>query len=182
VKALHPASFPPVLISDTVGFIKKLPHDLVASFQSTLDEALTASLLLFTVDASDPAFRSQLEVTQSVLKEIGGEKIPNRLILNKIDKLKIDELEELQLEFPNGIFLSAHNIEDVSTLRKIILHFFESEMVETTMVFPYDKGKLLGQLRNKASITEESYDEIGTEVTFKTFKKTLVWLQKEMDD
>ena len=74
VKALYPEAFPPVLVSDTVGFIKKLPHDLVASFQSTLDEALAASLLLFTVDASDPAFRSQLAVTQSVLKEIGGEK------------------------------------------------------------------------------------------------------------
>ncbi|MCP4365120.1 MAG: GTPase HflX, partial [Planctomycetes bacterium] len=87
VKSLYPEAFPPVLVSDTVGFIKKLPHDLVASFQSTLDEALAASLLLFTVDASDPAFRSQLAVTQSVLEEIGGEKIPSRLILNKIDKL-----------------------------------------------------------------------------------------------
>ncbi len=182
VKALHPAAFPPVLISDTVGFIKKLPHDLVASFQSTLDEALTASLLLFTVDASDPAFRSQLAVTQSVLKEIGGEKISNRLILNKIDKLTTKELEELQLEFPDGIFISAHNPEDVSTLRKKILQFFESDMIETTMVFPYDKGSLLGQLRNKANIIKESYDETGTEVTFKTFKKTLVWVQKEMDE
>ena len=90
--------FPPVLISDTVGFIKRLPHDLVASFRSTLDEALAASLLLYIVDVSDPAFRSQLSVTRSVLKEIGGEKIPNRLIMNKIDKLTTQELETLRVK------------------------------------------------------------------------------------
>jgi GTP-binding protein HflX len=120
VKSLQPEAFPPVLVSDTVGFIKKLPHDLVASFQSTLDEALAASLLLFIVDVSDPAFRSQLAVTQSVMKEIGGEKIPNRLILNKIDKLTTEELEELHREFPDGILISAHNPEDVAFLRKKI--------------------------------------------------------------
>jgi len=181
VKALQPEAFPPVLISDTVGFIKKLPHDLVASFQSTLDEALAASLLLFTIDASDPAFRSQLTVTHSVLKEIGGEKIPNRLILNKIDKLTTEELEVLSREFPDGIFISAHNPEDVAFLRKKILEYFESNMIETTMVVPYDKGHLLGQLRTKASIINESYDETGTNVTFKTFPETITWLQKKMD-
>jgi GTP-binding protein HflX len=181
VKSLQPEAFPPVLVSDTVGFIKKLPHDLVASFQSTLDEALAASLLLFTADVSDPAFRSQLAVTQSVLKEIGGEKIPSRLILNKIDKLPTGDLEALQGEFPDGIFISAHNPEDVAFLRKKILQYFESNMIETTMVIPYDKGHLLGQLRTKASIINEAYDETGTEVTFKTFPETLTWLQKNLD-
>ncbi len=181
VKSLQPEGFPPVLVSDTVGFIKKLPHDLVASFQSTLDEALAASLLLFTVDASDPAFRSQLTVTQSVLKEIGGEKIPSRLILNKIDKLTTGELEALHREFPDGIFISAHIPGDVSFLRKKILQHFESNMIETTMVIPYDKGHLLGQLRTKADIINESYDETGTKVTFKTFPEILTWLQKKMD-
>ena len=178
VKSLQPEAFPPVLVSDTVGFIKKLPHDLVASFQSTLDEALAASLLLFTADVSDPAFRSQLAVTQSVLEEIGGEKIPSRLILNKIDKLTTEELEALHREFPDGIFISAHNLEDVAFLRKKILQYFESNMIETTMVIPYDKGHLLGQLRTKASIINEAYDETGTEVTFKTFPETLTWLRK----
>jgi GTP-binding protein HflX len=118
VKSLQPEAFPPVLVSDTVGFIKKLPHDLVASFQSTLDEALAASLLLFIVDASDPAFRSQLAVTQSVLKEIGGEEIPSRIVLNKIDKLTTGELEALHREFPDGIFISAHNPEDGDPVRQ----------------------------------------------------------------
>lgn len=180
VKALQPETFPPVLVSDTVGFIKKLPHDLVASFQSTLDEALAASLLLFTVDASDPDFRSQLAVTQAVLKDIGGEKIPSWLILNKIDKLSSAELEALQHEFPEAILICAHNPANIETLRNKILRRFESNTIETTMVIPYDKGQLLGQLRTKASIMNESYGETGTEVTFKTFPETLAWLQRMM--
>ena len=181
VKSLQPESFPPILVSDTVGFIKKLPHDLVASFQSTLDEALAASLLLFTVDASDPSFRSQLTVTQSVLKEIGGEKIPSRLVLNKIDKLTKGEREALHHEFPDAIFISAHAPGDVAFLRKKIIQYFESNMIETTMVIPYDKGHLLGQLRTRSAIINESYDETGTQVTFKTFPETLTWLKEKMD-
>ena len=88
VRALQPETKPRVLVSDTVGFIKKLPHDLVASFRSTLDEALEASLLLFVVDASDPTYESQLEVSRNVLREIGAEVVPSRLLLNKIDRVE----------------------------------------------------------------------------------------------
>jgi GTP-binding protein HflX len=76
VRALQPEAKPRVLVSDTVGFIKKLPHDLVASFRSTLAEALEASLLLFVVDASDPTYESQLEVSREVLREIGADAFP----------------------------------------------------------------------------------------------------------
>ena len=73
VRILQPETRPRVLVSDTVGFIKQLPHDLVASFRSTLAEALEASLLLFVVDASDPTYEAQLEVSRSVLREIGAD-------------------------------------------------------------------------------------------------------------
>ena len=85
VRALHPESVPRVLVSDTVGFIKNLPHGLVASFKSTLDEALEASLLLHVIDASDPGFERQLEVTDGVLEEIGANVVPRLLVFNKID-------------------------------------------------------------------------------------------------
>src|SRR5262249_14707491 len=93
VRALHPETRPRLLISDTVGFIKKLPHDLVASFRSTLDEALEASLLLYVVDASDPTHEAQLEVTSSVLREIGAESVPSKLLLNKSDRVDAREHE-----------------------------------------------------------------------------------------
>lgn len=76
VRTLQPATVPKVLVSDTVGFIKNLPHGLVASFKSTLDEALSASLLLHAIDASDPGFEAQLEVTDKVLAEIGADRVP----------------------------------------------------------------------------------------------------------
>ncbi|HXN74387.1 MAG TPA: GTPase HflX [Candidatus Acidoferrales bacterium] len=85
VRALHPETQPRILVSDTVGFIRNLPHDLVASFRSTLDEALDASLLLHVVDAADPAFRSHIQVTKEVLEDIGAGKLPSLVILNKID-------------------------------------------------------------------------------------------------
>jgi GTP-binding protein HflX len=180
VRPLHPKGFPPVLVSDTVGFIKKLPHDLVASFRSTLDEALAASVLLFTVDASDPAFRSQLEVTKTVLAEIGADEIESRLILNKVDRLSTEEIAVLRSEFPDGIFISAHRPDDIASLRRYILDFFEIGMVESTMNVPYDKGQLLGQLRERARVIKESYEETGTDVTFKAFPETVAWLQKNL--
>src|SRR3990167_5154045 len=85
VRALHPETVPRVLVSDTVGFIKNLPHGLVASFKSTLDEALDASLLLHVIDASDPGFERQLEVTDKVLEEIGANDVPRIRVFNKID-------------------------------------------------------------------------------------------------
>ena len=180
VRAMHPKSFPQVLVSDTVGFIKKLPHDLVASFRSTLDEALSASLLLFTVDASDPSFRSQLEVTQTVLREIGAETIASKLILNKIDRLTPSEVDVLRTEFPDGIFLSAHRGEDVTRLREEILAFFSVDMSEETFVIPYDKGHLLAELREKSVFHLESYEEDGSVIRVKSFPEILAWVHQEL--
>src|SRR5688572_1849600 len=87
VRALQPESVPRVLVSDTVGFIKNLPHGLVASFKSTLDEALEASLLAHVIDASDPGFERQLAVTEEVLAEIGAKAVPRILVFNKIDRV-----------------------------------------------------------------------------------------------
>jgi GTPase len=92
VRALKPEVKPRILVSDTVGFIKKLPHDLVASFRSTLEEAKDASLLLHLVDASDPAFRDQYRVTREVLEEIGAGDGPSLLVLNKADQLDESQL------------------------------------------------------------------------------------------
>src|SRR6202451_3817616 len=84
VRALHPETRPRILVSDTVGFIRNLPHDLVASFRSTLDEALDASLLLHVVDTTDPAMRSHIQVTKEVLEGIGAGTRPSCLILTTI--------------------------------------------------------------------------------------------------
>lgn len=165
VRALYPETTPRILISDTVGFIKKLPHDLVASFRSTLDEALEASLLLYVVDCSDPGFRGQLEVTRQVLGEIGADSVPSRLILNKIDKITPEELHALRVEHPDAIALSAHEPADVAGLRELILAFFEADMEETVISIPYALGRVVGQVRSGMRVLAEAFDEHGTHLT-----------------
>ena len=111
VRALQPETRPRILVSDTVGFIQKLPHDLVASFRSTLDEALEASLLLYVVDAADPTHEAQLDVTHEVLREIGADKVPSMLLLNKADRLDADARTSLARKHraDDAIVLSAHD-------------------------------------------------------------------------
>src|SRR5436190_1141039 len=105
VRALHPETVPRVLVSDTVGFIKNLPHALVVSFKSTLDEALEASLLAHVVDASDAGHERQLAVTEEVLDEIGAQGVPRLLVFNKIDRGG-DEAA-LRARYPGCIVISA---------------------------------------------------------------------------
>jgi GTPase len=161
IRALQPETKPRVLISDTVGFIKKLPHDLVASFRSTLAEALDASLLLFVVDASDPTYESQLDVSRSVLREIGADAVPSRLLLNKIDRVSEADRVALRAKHPNAILLSANSPEDVAALRESIVAFFETAMVEDQLVLPYGKQGLLNDVYENARVLSEDYDTTG---------------------
>ena len=161
VRAMRPETTPRVLVSDTVGFIKKLPHDLVASFRSTLAEALDASLLLFVVDASDPTYEAQLEVTRSVLHEIGADVVPSRLILNKMDRVGAVDRAALLAKHPEAIVLSAKSAEDVSALRETIIAFFESMMVEEQLTLPYAKQGLLGDIYENARVLSEDFDATG---------------------
>src|SRR3954469_4107624 len=131
VRMLHPETVPRVLVSDTVGFIKNLPHGLVASFKSTLDEALEASLLLHVVDASDAGFERQLAVTEEVLAEIGAKDVPRLLIFNKIDRT-VDAAEReaaLSARHPGCIVMSAKREGDVARLREAIIAFFQRHLV-----------------------------------------------------
>jgi GTP-binding protein HflX len=161
VRALHPETKPRVLVSDTVGFIKKLPHDLVASFRSTLDEALEASLLLFVVDASDPTYESQLEVSRNVLRDIGAEVVPSRVLLNKIDRLSEADRAALRTKHPEAILLSAKSLQDVAALRETIVAFFEAAMVEDQFVLPYAKQAMIGEVYENTRVLSEEYDTTG---------------------
>jgi GTP-binding protein HflX len=161
VRALKPDAKPRVLVSDTVGFIKRLPHDLVASFKSTLDEASEASLLLFVVDASDPTYEVQLEVTRAVLTEIGADVVPSRLLLNKIDLVGEDARAALLVKHPDAILLSSKSATDVAALRETIIAFFEASMVEDQLVLPYAKQGLLGDVYESTRVLFEDYDATG---------------------
>jgi GTP-binding protein HflX len=180
VRALHPATKPRVLVSDTVGFIKKLPHDLVASFRSTLAEALEASLLLFVVDASDPTYESQLEVSRTVLREIGADVVPSRLLLNKIDRVSEADRDALREKHPDATLLSATSPEDVAALRETIITFFEAAMVEDQLVLPYAKQGLLSEIYENARVLSEDYNTIGRIIKVRGLPGAIARLQRTL--
>lgn len=183
IRPLHPESRPKILISDTVGFIKKLPHDLVASFKSTLDEALHASLLLYVVDCSDNSFRSQLEVTQNVLAEVGVGDAPFLLVLNKRDKVSEEDQAQLQAEFPNAILISTRSPEDLKRLREKVLSYFESDMVDAELFIPYlAQSAVIGELRQRVRVLSESYNELGMTVKIRAPSEVLQHFQQRLKD
>jgi GTP-binding protein HflX len=162
VRLLDPPSDPPTLVGDTVGFIKKLPHQLVASFRSTLDEALEASWLLHLADASDPTFRSQLEVTREVLADIGADVVPYKLVLNKADRLSPEQQAELAAEFPDAMIVSAHRDEDVARVREAILAFFDGDLEEREIFVPYARHGAVGAMHSSARVMAERHEAEGT--------------------
>lgn len=180
VRALHPETHPRILVSDTVGFIKKLPHDLVASFRSTLDEAHEADLLLFLVDSSDPTWRSQLEVTKTVLAEIGAAEIPSLLVLNKSDKLDRAQSALLHREFPEAVMMSALKPEDVEALKARLREFFEQGMEETELVIPYTRNELAAEIRASTTVVDEKFQEDGVLVRFRSHPEVVARLKKKL--
>ena len=181
VRILQPETRPRVLVSDTVGFIKQLPHDLVASFRSTLTEALEASLLLFVVDGSDPTYEAQLEVSRGVLREIGADMVPSRLVLNKVDRVDAARRAALVERHPEAILLSAHSAADVSALRDTIIAFFEAEMVEDVLVLPYARQSIIGEIYESARVLSEEYDERGRVLKVRGLPGTITRLRRTLE-
>jgi GTP-binding protein HflX len=163
VRALNPETVPRVLVSDTVGFIKNLPHGLVASFKSTLDESLEAALLVHVVDASDPGFERQLAVTEEVLDEIGAKDVPRLLVFNKIDRGgKEGELRAALLaKHPGCIVMSARREDDIAKLHDAIAAFFQRDLVEAELFLPWAAQNLRGEIFATCKVLEERADGEG---------------------
>jgi GTPase len=180
VRAIFPETKPRLLISDTVGFIKKLPHDLVASFRSTLDEALEASLLLYVMDASDPTCDEQLEVTRKVLAEIGADVVPYLLVLNKADCLDAAGRDDMTLRYPEGLLISAKDSNDVATLRQRIIQHFEMTMRDQEIFVPYAKQGILGEIYAQSRVLSETYDDRGSKLMIRALPATIARLMQAL--
>ena len=166
VRTLQPEGVPRVLVSDTVGFIKNLPHDLVASFKSTLEEAAEASLLLHVIDASDGGFERQIEVTEKVLDEIGAAEVPRLRVFNKLDQVgdaeaQAERADMLRARFPGCIVMSAVLKEDVAGLHQAIRGFFGQHLIESEVFLPWSAQQLRGDLFARCEVLEERVDEDG---------------------
>jgi len=180
VRALQPEARPRVLVSDTVGFLRHLPHDLVASFRSTLDEALEASLLLYVVDAADPTCQAQLEVTREVLRDIGADAVPSLLLLNKVDRLDEAARQALRERFPGALLLSAHAPDDVAGLRQAILELLEAGMVEADLLVPYARQGRIGEIYESARVLDETFEEAGRRVRIRALPGAVARLTREL--
>ncbi|SHK04618.1 GTP-binding protein HflX [Hathewaya proteolytica DSM 3090] len=154
-------------LSDTVGFIKKLSHDLVESFKSTLEEVINSDLLIHVVDASNDKVHEQIATVESVLLELGSETKNLILVLNKIDKISQEKLEELEesLKEYTKVAISAKDNLNVDLLLNTICEKLPHRMKECTFIIPYSEQKLTSFIHDKCKVIKEEYEEIGTKIT-----------------
>ncbi len=185
VRVLVPEAVPRVLVTDTVGFIKNLPHDLVASFKSTLEEAVEASLLLHVVDSNDPGFERQLEVTEQVLAEIGAGEVPRLLVFNKIDqagdaKARAARTKALRARYPKCIVVSAVEPEAVAQLHAAIMAVFRKRLAKASLFLPWSAQNLRGQVFASCEVVEEQSDADGTFFTVRAERKDIDALRERI--
>ena len=177
VRRLQPPTEPPILITDTVGFIKKLPHDLVASFRSTLDEAGDADLLLHVIDASDAAHADQIAVTRDVLREIHADVVPTWLLLNKIDRVDPETRAILAERYPTALQLSAKDRGDVVTLHEKLIEQFAGKLEDAELDVPYTEQRLVHQIHERAKVLSEEHHDTGTRLTIRAPSRILAELR-----
>jgi GTP-binding protein HflX len=181
VRRLVPPTDPAILVTDTVGFIKKLPHDLVASFRSTLDEAGDADLLLHVVDAADPAHADQLAVTRAVLAELDITS-PIWLLLNKIDRVDEAGRAALAESYPTAIQLSAKAPADVAALRDRLVEHFAGALEQAELAVPWSRARVLHAIHERATVLAEDHDDAGTRVLIRAPSRVVAELRAQLTE
>ncbi|MEM8488588.1 MAG: GTPase HflX [Bacteroidota bacterium] len=147
-----------VLLSDTVGFIRKLPHRLIESFKSTLDEVRESDLLLHVVDVTHPRFEDHIAVVKMTLGELGALEVPMLMVFNKVDGLKDRAIiNGLKQAYENSVFTSALRGIGLPALKEQVLKEIESSFTEYTALIPLMEAKAISKIRNLAAIVSEEY-------------------------
>ncbi len=179
-KKLFLAGGEEIVCSDTVGFVKKLPHQLVESFHSTLEEVRTADLLLHVVDshAADP--KAQMEAVRYVLHEVGADEVEELIVLNKSD---LDPAQALRLAnlYPDSVTVSAARKENIDGLTKKISDCLHANDQCIKLRIPYDRGDLMDLLHKKSQIVSENNREQFVEITAKVRQQFVARLSPFMD-
>lgn len=160
-----------ITLTDTVGFIQKLPTTLVESFKSTLAEALAADLILKVVDASDPRANKELDAVDEVLKEIGAADIRSVVVYNKCDLLDADQKRELSIVHPEAVQISALEGQGAAALLYRIAQEASDGDVTITVVVPYSKGILIKMIHERCQILREEYVQDGLLATVRASKR-----------
>ena len=167
VKTIDPRTRPKILLSDTVGFIRNLPHSLVESFRSTLDEVNEADLLLHVVDVSFQHYEDHIRVTRDVLTEMGAGDIPQILVFNKVDRLNEPILPRiLRAAYPGCIVASAILEADVLNVRDHIYGFFRKNLLTFRLAVPVENQSVVSQIYRNCLVISKDYDEENEKVLF----------------
>ena len=147
-----------VLLSDTVGFLKKLPHHLVASFKATLEEVVEADLLLHVVDVAHPEAESQIDAVDEVLKELDAFERPTLMVFNKVDLLEDKEYTQLfRNKYPDSLAISAQDGTGLEALKDLLAERFSTQDVEVSLALSYQDGKALDYLYKHGEVFDTDY-------------------------
>lgn len=169
IRSIHLPDKKEFLLSDTVGFINKLPHNLVQAFHSTLEEVKYADLLLEVVDYSDENHKEQMQVTADTLREMGAEQIPCIHVYNKCDGI-IEPLPQIK---GNDIYMAAKKGIGLEELIEMISSHIYQDYVDCVMLIPYTEGALVSYFSENATIKDTEYLAEGTKITMNCLLKDL---------
>ncbi len=142
-------------VSDTVGFVRKLPHELVEAFRSTLEEVVRASLVLHVADAASPELEAQIEAVRTVLAEIGAGSVPELLALNKVDLVGEVERRRLARRHPEAVLISAVTGEGLPELLERVAERLPRAPIQVELLIPHERGELLALLHREAEVLAE---------------------------
>ena len=148
-----------VLLSDTVGFIRKLPHNLIASFRSTLKEVLEADLIVIVLDISSTEIEDHLHTINNVLEDMGANDVPVLHVLNKADKISDDKIEKVKRSFVDSVIISAQHHLMISELKKKIVEKMESNFQTVELQIPYKDGKIIANAQQGVKVLERNFED-----------------------
>lgn len=156
-----------ITLTDTVGFIQKLPTTLIEAFKSTLDEINGSDLILHIVDISSDSFRDQMDAVHETLEQIDAQRIGRITVFNKIDALETEMLQALQRRYPHAVFVSALTGQGIDDLLERMSAAAAAEDIMMEVVVPYSSGELVSLAHNKCSIISEEFNYNGTKLTMR---------------
>ena len=153
-----------ITLSDTVGFVRHLPHQLIDAFKSTLEEVSDSDLIVHVVDGSDPDPLEQFNSVREVLQEIKADNIPEIIAINKTDKISDETMGNLKRIFPEAVFVSAHSGFGIETLLKTIDDRLPDPSVEMMLTIPYSRGDLLARVHEDGKVLKTEHNDSGTQI------------------
>jgi GTPase len=152
-------------LTDTVGFVRHLPHQLVDAFRSTLEEVAAADLLVHVVDGSDPDPLGQIDAVRVVLGEIDAAAVPELIVVNKVDAMSEDDVLSLRQALPDAVWVSARTGVGIGRLRELIADRLPHPDVDVDVLVPYHRGDLVARVHRDGEVLSESHEESGTRLS-----------------